>query len=470
MATYKQLQNGSSGSDVKKLQQSLVAAGYDVGTAGVDGIYGNATAAAVKKYQQDKGLDVDGIAGEQTLGSLYGSANQGSQPQQTQPQTTTQPQAGTQKPDYSQYAYDPAADQAYQQALAALQQAQQQLPSYKGTYDQQLEDVYQQIVGRDKFSYDINGDALYQQYADQYTQKGQMAMMDTMGQAAALTGGYGNSYAQSVGQQAYQAYLQQLNDVVPELYGMALDQYNAEGDALMQQFGMLGDMADTEYGRYQDELSQYWQNLSYQKQLADDAYDQGYSNWYNAYQQGYQAERDQIADQQWQAQFDESKRQYDQEYAFAQQQYADSKKASSGGSGGSSGKGSSSGGGYDNGGLTKEQVVQLQKVLGVTADGLYGANSKKAAGGLSAKAAYDKYVGGGGGGDTPKFDYPSNNEAHVEKGGSYYETALADLREMKQSSRSNADANKFLKEMMDNDLLTPSEYSRLYNMYRNNSL
>ena len=395
MATYKQLQNGSSGSDVKKLQQSLVNAGYDVGSAGVDGIYGSATAAAVKKYQQDNGLQVDGIAGDQTLGSLYGSVQKNGQSQDSQAQNTPQTQqpASTQTPDYSQYAYDPSADQAYQQALAALQQAQQQLPSYKGTYDQQLEDVYQQIVGREKFSYDINSDALYQQYADQYTQKGQMAMMDTMGQAAALTGGYGSSYAQSVGQQAYQAYLQQLNDVVPELYGMALDQYNAEGDRLVQQFGMLGDMADTEYGRYQDELSQYWQNLSYHKQLADDAYDQGYNNWYTAYQQGYQAERDQIADQQWQAEFDEAKRQYDQEYAFAQQQYADSKKTGSGG-GSSGGSKSSSGGGYDNGGLTKEQIEQLQKVLGVTADGLYGANSKKAAGGLSAKEAYAKYVGG----------------------------------------------------------------------------
>ena len=379
MATYKRLSSGSSGSDVKKLQQSLVDAGYDVGAAGVDGIYGSATAAAVKKYQQDNGLDVDGIAGDQTLGSLYGSANNGSQAQESKPQT--QQQATTQAPDYSQYAYDPAADQAYQQALAALQQAQQQLPSYKGTYDQQLEDLYQQIVGREKFSYDINGDALYQQYADQYTQRGQMAMMDTMGQAAALTGGYGNSYAQSVGQQAYQAYLQQLNDVVPELYGMALDQYNQEGDRMVQQYGMLGDMADTEYGRYQDELNQYWQNLNFQKQQADDAYDQGYNNWYNAYQQGYQAERDKIADQQWQTEFDEAKRQYDQEYAFAQQQYVDSKKASGGSSSGSNDGGKSN---YD------PEVAELQKKLNalganLEVDGIRGPLTE---------AAEAKYMGG----------------------------------------------------------------------------
>lgn len=54
-------------------------------------------------------------------------------------------------------------------------------------------------------------------------------MQDTMGQAAALTGGYGNSYAQGVGQQAYQGYLQQLNDNVPQLQAQALQTYQVGG-------------------------------------------------------------------------------------------------------------------------------------------------------------------------------------------------------------------------------------------------
>ena len=381
MATYKQLQNGSSGSDVKKLQQSLIDAGYDLGSYGADGIYGNATAAAVRKYQKDNGLQVDGIAGEQTLGKLYATASTTNSPTTTTPTT---PAATTPVATTPQYTYDPKSDDAYQQALEQLKQLQGQTPTYKGTYDQQIKDMYEKIAGRDKFSYDLNADMLYQQYKDQYTTQGKLAMMDTMGQAAALTGGYGNSYAQNVGQQAYQGYLQQLNDVVPELYGLALDQYNAEGDRMVQQFGMLGDMADTEYGRYQDDLAQYWQNLSFSKEQADDAYNRGFAEWQTNYENQYQAGRDQVADQQWQAEFDEAKRQYDQAYALQ-------KSASSGSSSGS--KSSSSGGGYDNGGLTKEQIKQLQNVLGVTADGLYGANSKKAAGGLSAKEAYEKYVG-----------------------------------------------------------------------------
>ena len=206
---------------------------------------------------------------------------------------TTSPSAkteATKPPDYSQYEYDASSDTAYQQALAALQAAQKNAPTYSDTWDAQAEDIYNQIVNREDFSYDLNADALYQQYKDQYTQLGQMAMMDTMGQAAAMTGGYGNSYAQSVGQQAYQGYLQQLNDVVPELYGMALDRYNQEGQDLLNQFSMVGDMRDNEYGKYQDAINNYWQNVSYLTDRADSAYDQGYTNWYNAQQMGVEAD------------------------------------------------------------------------------------------------------------------------------------------------------------------------------------
>ena len=62
---YKQ---GSSGSVVTKIQQTLKSAGFYTYT--VDGIYGSRTTAAVKKYQKAKGLTVDGVCGEQTLAAM----------------------------------------------------------------------------------------------------------------------------------------------------------------------------------------------------------------------------------------------------------------------------------------------------------------------------------------------------------------------------------------------------------------
>ena len=103
-------------------------------------------------------------------------------------------------------------------------------------YVDQLNSLYDQIMNRKPFQYDLNGDLLYRQMADRYTQLGQQAMRDTMGQAAALTGGYGNSYAAQVGNQAYQQYLTALNDNIPQLWDRAYQVYQDQGDQLMQQY------------------------------------------------------------------------------------------------------------------------------------------------------------------------------------------------------------------------------------------
>lgn len=145
-------------------------------------------------------------------------------------------------------------DDTVQQAQLTLRN-QLRPGGYQSQWQTQLDDTMKRIMNREKFNYDLNGDALYQQYKDQYITGGKLAMMDTMGQASALTGGYGNSYAQGVGQQAYQGYLQGLNDKIPELYQLALDSYNREGDALMQQYGLLQDREAQDYGMFQDNMA-----------------------------------------------------------------------------------------------------------------------------------------------------------------------------------------------------------------------
>ena len=110
-------------------------------------------------------------------------------------------------------------------------------------------------MNREDFSYDLDGDALYQQYKNQYLQQGKLAMQDTMGQAAALTGGYGNSYAQTVGQQAYHGYLGQLNAVVPELYSLARSRYTREGNDLWNLYNAYADREAQDYRQSQDSQS-----------------------------------------------------------------------------------------------------------------------------------------------------------------------------------------------------------------------
>lgn len=188
-----------------------------------------------------------------------------------------------------------------------------------GTYGQGMNDALNRVLNRDKFSYDLNSDAIYNQYKNQYINLGKLAMQDTMGQAAALTGGYGNSYAATVGNQAYQGYLQQLNNVVPELYQMALNQYTLEGENLKDQYSMLANQYNTEYGQYRDMVADWNNQRDYLTGLYNDerTYDYGmysddrnfsYTDYWNNLQMEYQKERDAVADEQWQKQYEASLR------------------------------------------------------------------------------------------------------------------------------------------------------------------
>ena len=61
---------GSSGKNVKALQILLIGNGYSCGSWGADGKFGVATEKAVFRYQKEKGLQQDGMAGPETWGSL----------------------------------------------------------------------------------------------------------------------------------------------------------------------------------------------------------------------------------------------------------------------------------------------------------------------------------------------------------------------------------------------------------------
>ena len=157
----------------------------------------------------------------------------------------------------------PAQSSAVQQAQNTLMQLSGR--NYQSQWQPQINSMMDQYLNRDKFSYDLNADALYNQLRDQYALMGQQAMMDTMGQATALTGGYGNSYAQSVGQQAYQGYMQQLSDKAPDLYQMALDQYMNEGDQMLENMSVMMQQDSIDYGRYRDQLAD--QDAAFEKLL-----------------------------------------------------------------------------------------------------------------------------------------------------------------------------------------------------------
>ena len=434
MATYSQISYGSKGSDVTELQKLLNQNGYSLST---DGIFGQKTQQAVKDYQEKNNLTVDGIVGTNTWAALTGGTNATTSTGSTNATTSTggsTTQAGAAVTDTgtdSGFSYDDYQESdTVQQAYSLLQQYLDNKPGeYTSQWTDQINSTIDQILNREEFSYDLNSDALYQQYKDQYTQLGKLAMMDTMGQAAAMTGGYGNSYAQSAGQQAYQSYLQQLSDVIPELYSMALDQYNQEGEDLVNQYSVLADQDDRDYSIYRDGVDDYYTDLEWAYNQYNDEREFDYSAWSDdrefAYEQysddrayDYQEERDEVADEQWQKEYDESVRQFNEQYGIDESSGSSgsSSGSSSSSSGGSSsgGKSSKSSGGssYNNAGYDSSVVKQAQAFVGASADGKWGTNSAEAAKkkGYNSLAEVVEAMGGssGSGNDSNNSSVPTN--------------------------------------------------------------
>lgn len=132
-------------------------------------------------------------------------------------------------------------------------------PGYTSTAREVIEDY----LKRDDFKYNVNTDKFYSMYADKYKKEGERAMRDTVANAAALTGGNPNSYAVNAGAQAYMSYLDELNDILPELEARAYERYLDEGENVSDQVALLLDMDENHYEKYRDSVEDYFDDREF---------------------------------------------------------------------------------------------------------------------------------------------------------------------------------------------------------------
>lgn len=150
------------------------------------------------------------------------------------------------------------------QSAAALDAINAQRPAdYTSKYQVAIDKAMDAVLNREPFHYDVNADSLYKQLNEQYTRGGKQAMTDAMGQAAALTGGYGSSYGQRVGQQTYDNYMQGMTDRIPELYQLALDRYDRQGADAKDRLSLLQGAENQDYSRYNDRLALWLSDRDY---------------------------------------------------------------------------------------------------------------------------------------------------------------------------------------------------------------
>ena len=201
------------------------------------------------------------------------------------------------------------ASTAYQDAMNLTNELLAQLSSGRTSYTDQIKDMLNQIQGRDPFVYDMNNDTLFQQSLASAMASGKTAKQDTMGQAAALTGGYGSTYATSAANQAYNAYIQDAYNNLPEYYELALQAYQMEGDEIYNQLSALTTADASEYERMYNSWNSNFQNAQ-----------QMYQNEYTAWQDSIDTALKNAG-----LQMDEFSTKYDQAYKTyqANQNYAD---------------------------------------------------------------------------------------------------------------------------------------------------
>ncbi len=242
---------------------------------------------------------------------------------------------------------------------AAKKQTQEHLekrPSYTSRWEDEMAKTLQTIRGRE-FRYDVLTDPVYDSYRRAYTRKGLLAMEDTLGRASALTGGYGNSYAQSAAQESYNGYMQALTEQIPQLYQLAQARFDGQTKALQAQY------------------DQYLQQEKADRESFDDAFDRWLSELKLLQSQQEAVSRedyDRFEDQ----------RQWDQDHPQTSDAPGDP------GNTGTSGDS----GGYDNGSVSQEDIRKIQAVLGVTVDGKWGRESRQAAGDVDADTAWRNYL------------------------------------------------------------------------------
>lgn len=172
--------------------------------------------------------------------------------------------------------------------LKKLHEVEAQRPAdFESKYTQNIENLLNTIQNPEKFDLKTNDTykQLYDQYRESYMAQGDRAARDAAGAAAALSGGYGSSYSANAASQAYDNYLQALNDQNVNLYNMALSDYWNNRNDYYNQLNAVNNQDQTDYGRYRDKVGDWQTDRAY--------YAKQYQDFYG---NDYQAYRDDVGD------------------------------------------------------------------------------------------------------------------------------------------------------------------------------
>jgi len=174
---------------------------------------------------------------------------------------------------------------------------------YNGKYDTKITSKLEKADNAPAFNYDMNKDQSYKALQKSAQENGRLAMKDTLGEAAALSGGRNNSWATTAAAGAYNRYMGDLNDKIPALQQAAHDRYRYERERDQKSLENWMNQGNDDYQKYLD-----WAGIEDgQNKFTRGMYefDQDFGEGKRRYDQD----------------FGENKRRYDQDYGEGKRRY-----------------------------------------------------------------------------------------------------------------------------------------------------
>lgn len=250
---------------------TVIGRGYGGGTT--------RSAADIDRKKRENAAVISDVPAPLAEGSVASSsAKSGSTKTTTYPDVP--PMRNTQRESLEEWDYTPSQRvRDYQNTLSGVEANRPE--AFNSRYEGQIQSILDNILNRQKF--DLNTDANYQQLYDlskqRYEANASRAMRDTMANAAGLTGGYGNTYAATVGQQAYDRAMEGLNDRNIDLMNIAYGMYRDEMADRYNQLGAVQNVDNTDYARYRDRYNDYLTDRNYYRQRLLDEYGMDYGQY-----------------------------------------------------------------------------------------------------------------------------------------------------------------------------------------------
>lgn len=138
-------------------------------------------------------------------------------------------------------------DNAYNQYRQNNPTIQDVFEEYNNKYGSKVKRALSRIENQEEFEYDLEDDPQYQAYKAAAERNAKKAHEDTLARMQAMTGGFANSNAIVAAAQARDAHLDTLNDRIPELYRAAYDRYNADRQHEIDRLEAVLSAADRQY-------------------------------------------------------------------------------------------------------------------------------------------------------------------------------------------------------------------------------